>query len=142
MGVTSLDENKIREGVAKLAKLIRKLSSNQIDQRSDLSGQLLSGDEIRQQLSGATLLTKTVYGAPCTFELKPDGKLLGVAGQEDEEHDQGRWWIEGDRWFRQWEDWAYGEKLGFYVSIENNMISWINQDGRATDSAEIRRPEA
>lgn len=156
MGVTSLQESKIREGVAKLAKLLRELSGKQqmtlaLSEQSPLNQQ-----QLKDQLTGSTLICKTVYGAPCTIELCADGKMIGLAGHADEEHDTGRWWIEGDRWFRQWQQWAYGEQAGFYItmnqpqkfSYQDNTahrdnsdyfeICWFNQKGRLVDTAIIQ----
>ncbi len=139
MGVTSLDEAKIRHGVKKLAELIRALSGKQWITLENHPHTPLSGEQIQRQLAAATLLTKTVYGAPCTIELRADGSMVGCAGHADEEHDIGRWWVEGNRWFRQWEDWAYGEKLGFYVTVNAGQISWFNQNGRIIDTAVIKQ---
>ncbi|WP_196140210.1 PLP-dependent aminotransferase family protein [Aliikangiella sp. G2MR2-5] len=138
MGVTSIDQTAIRDGVEKLAQLIRELSGNQQKTLEQISQTPLSGEQIFNQLAGATLICKTVYGAPCTIELRADGKMLGRAGHADEEYDQGRWWIENDIWYRQWESWAYGEQAGYYITIENEQISWFNQNGRLVDTAIIK----
>jgi len=149
MGVTSLSENKIRPGVAKLAKLIRELSGKQQISLNDVTSQSLARSELLQKLTGATLICKTVYGAPCRIELCANGQMIGTAGHADEEYDKGRWWVEGDRWFRQWDTWAYGEQAGFYVTLnpsesehsraENQYeINWFNQNGRLVDTALIQ----
>lgn len=156
MGVTSIEENKIREGVEKLAQLLRELSGKQkinLEQSEHLP---LSKHQLKEQLTGATLICKTVYGAPCTIELLSDGKMTGRAGHADEEYDTGRWWVEGERWFRQWQHWAYGEQAGFFITVdqlpENSLkngthihesvryqeICWYNEKGRLIDTAIIQ----
>jgi GntR family transcriptional regulator / MocR family aminotransferase len=70
---------------------------------------MLRGQALRRAMAGRTLLYSTVYGEPCTIQARADGALVGRAGYANEDRDSGRWWIEGDRWFRQWHSWAYGE---------------------------------
>jgi len=148
MGVTSLEESKIRDGVAKLAELIRELSTKQ---QSTLEKSLLlplQHQQLIDQLSGAILTCKTVYGAPCRIELKTDGTMVGYAGHADEEYDQGRWWVENNCWYRQWNNWSYGEQACFFItinqqsSVKQQEISWFNQQGRLVDKAivELAQP--
>ena len=60
-------------------------------------------------MSGATFISRTVYGDPLTIELNADGTMTGRAGFAHEDLDEGRWWLEGDFWCRQWQEWAYGQ---------------------------------
>ncbi len=144
MGVTSLEKDKIRQGVEQLALLIRELSGSQEITLKQSSLNPLNKQQLEQQLAGATLICKTVDGAPCTIQLRKDGKMIGVAGYEDEETDFGKWWLEGDRWFRQWENWAYGEKEGYFITLnqgknaQHKEISWFNKTGRLIDTAVIQ----
>jgi GntR family transcriptional regulator/MocR family aminotransferase len=71
------------------------------------------------------------------MELHEDGTLEGRAGFANEEQDTGRWWIEGDMWFRQWTLWAYGEPAGFGVAIKGDQLLWLDSNGRQVDSAVI-----
>jgi len=144
MGVTSIEQAKIRKGVEQLAKLIRELAGSQKITLDESTLNPLSHEQLNQQLSCATLICKTVYGAPCTINLCKDGKMTGVAGHENEEADSGHWWIVGDRWFRQWRKWSYGEQEGYFVTLNHredlqpNEISWFNKKGRLIDTAEIQ----
>jgi len=99
----------------------------------------LHGRALRTAMSGIRLLYNTVYGEPCTLELRADGEMAGVAGASGEDCDQGRWWIEGDVWFRQWRQWAYGEAAGFTVVIEGSQLRWYSADGLLVDTAVIIR---
>ena len=141
MGVTSLEETKIREGVEKLAKIMRELSGNNPITLDQSTVAPLNSEQLFEKLAGATIIYKTVYGAPCTIELKADGTMSGVAGHADEEIDTGRWWIKDNLWFSQWQDWAYAEQAGFYVTIDHSKISWFNEKGRLVDTGIIRLVE-
>ena len=63
--------------------------------------------------------------------------MQGRAGYAQEERDEGRWWIEGDHWCRQWDEWAYGETGRFRVARAGNRIFWLDDDGRTIDEAVI-----
>jgi GntR family transcriptional regulator/MocR family aminotransferase len=140
MGVTSLPVDRIREGVATLADLIRdqpdgaRAFPHSADQR-------LTGDALRTALSGSVLLCKTIYGDPCTIELSADGQMVGRAGYANEDCDVGRWWIEGEVWRRQWSRWSYGEISSLMTVIVGDRIGWFDTGGRLVDSAVIRHAE-
>jgi GntR family transcriptional regulator/MocR family aminotransferase len=138
MGITSLPIDRIRAGVAALAEVIRDMLGGA--QPAGEQGVWLTGSALKETMSGATLLYKTVYGEPCSIELLPDGSMTGRAGYADEDRDAGRWWIEDDRWFRQWNNWAYGEPIGFHTTLDGDRIRWFNTDRRLIDSAVISRP--
>jgi len=142
MGVTSISENEIRPGVEKLAKLIRDFSAKQTKTLKNSQLKPLSEKQLFAKLAGATLLCKTVYGAPCEINIRADGKLSGQAGHDNEDTDNGHWWIEDGRWFRQWKSWSYAEQAGFFVTIDQQQINWFNQNGRLVDTAIIHFPEA
>jgi GntR family transcriptional regulator/MocR family aminotransferase len=76
-----------------------------------------------------------VYGDPCTIELCADGRMLGRAGYSDEDRDQGRWWIEGNRWYRQWRHWSYGERTGFFIRVQGEHIQWFDERHQLVDAA-------
>jgi GntR family transcriptional regulator / MocR family aminotransferase len=138
LGVTSLPLDRIREGVAILADLMRDLpgASPTFPQSADAR---LTGQALHVAMSGAMLLCKTVYGDPCTIELHPDGTMSGRAGYANEDCDVGRWWVDGDVWNRQWDQWSYGEVASFQTVIVDDRIGWFDAGGRLVDSAVIRR---
>jgi GntR family transcriptional regulator/MocR family aminotransferase len=84
-------------------------------------------------------LYNTVYGEPCTLHLGADGSLTGRAGYSKEDRDSGRWWVEGNRWFRQWHQWAYGEAAGYFIVVQNEQMRIFNNDGLLVDTAVIVR---
>lgn len=135
MGVTSIPVEKIRAGVETIAAVVREMTTGS----GDDPALALPGADIARRLAGATLLYRTVYGEPCTIEIRDDGTLSGRAGFANEDIDHGRWWIEGDKWVRQWTSWAYGERAAFGVTIEGNQLSWLNEMGTRIDSAVLAR---
>lgn len=139
MGVTSLPKERIRDGVELLARLIRGDKTLGLRQLQEETAPPLKGKALQRALTGTTLLYNTVYGEPCTIELRSDGVLIGRAGYANEDCDTGRWWIENDLWFRQWENWAYGESLGLITAIDGDQIRWFKPDGLLVDTALIVR---
>ncbi len=141
MGITSLPESRIREGVRVLSRLLRggpgpapqRLGADPV---APLRARALQG-----AMKGLRLLYNTVYGEPCTLELHPDGSMSGIAGVNGEDCDRGRWWVEGDHWFRQWQQWAYGEAAGFSVVIDGDQLRWYGEDGLLVDTAVILRAD-
>lgn len=137
MGVTSIPEARIREGVRVLAGLLRASRSGAdsgIGER-----RTLSGGAMRRALAGRTLLYNTVYGEPCTIRVCRSGELIGMAGYANDDPDRGRWWIEGDRWYRQWEHWAYGEVEGYAIAVDGERVFWYDAMGSLVDKAVILR---
>lgn len=139
LGVTSLPAETIRDGIARLSDAMRAMAS--ATAQDDTEPAELSGSELKTRLAGASLLYKTVYGEPCTIILHADGGMSGQAGFAGEDRDVGRWWIEGDRWFRQWRNWAFGEVLGFQIAQDGNRILFVGEQGEVVDTAQLSPPE-
>lgn len=137
MGVTSIPEGRIREGVERLRELTWDLSSGEAEFLEEGDPALLRGPELELTLRGSTWIYKTVYGDPAMFELRPDGCLRGWAGHANEEQDSGRWWVEGDLWCRQWDSWAYGEVGRYYIRRQEQQLKIYNAQRRLVDSAII-----
>lgn len=126
MGVSGVPVERIRAGVAVLAQVMREIGDPALD-RLDVS-RSLSGDEIKEVMSGATLLCRTVYGDPYSVEVHPDGKLIGKAGYAHEDCDEGEWWVEDDRWCRRWNVWSYSETARYFTVVEGDQIKWYKDD--------------
>lgn len=133
MGVTGITEERIRAGVRDLARLVRGDLSGVRRKLADDGTPRLTGAELRRAMAGKTLLYSTVYGEPCTIEMCRNGGLAGIAGHARDDRDQGQWWIEDDRWFRQWRNWAYGEVYSYAVVIEGDQIRLYDKDGLFAD---------
>jgi GntR family transcriptional regulator/MocR family aminotransferase len=138
MGVTSLAVENIRPGVERLVGLIRELVKGQVEHVSTSTGRWLIGDELQRAMSGATVLYREVHGAPCTIEHLADGTMKGRRGFANEDSDSGRWRVEGERMYRKWDRWVYGEETGYYIVIDGDKIKYFNSDKQIVDSAFIR----
>jgi len=138
MGVTSLDIDRIRPGVTRLVELIRSQVKEQVEHLATTHGDWLQGEALVAAMSGATILYREVYGAPCTIRCHADGRMTGVLGFSNEEQDTGRWRIDGDRFYRQWSRWNYGEEKGYYIVIDGGQIKYFNSDEQLVDSGFIR----
>lgn len=139
MGVSGIARENIRGGVQLLASLFRSHGNLAARELKDESLAPLGGRELQRVMSGITLLYNTVYGDPCTIHVQPDGTLVGQAGYANEDCDRGRWWIEDDRWYRQWDNWAYGEPIGFTTVVDGDQVRWFNSAGLLADTAVIVR---
>ena len=139
MGVTGISAARIREGVRSLSRLLKGDLSPVSRRIEEDTAPLLSGKALRRTMAGCTLLYNTVYSEPCTLEVQADGNLAGTAGYAAEDCDRGHWWIEGDRWYRQWQHWAYGEASGFAVVLDGDQIRFYSEDGFQVDTAVLTR---
>lgn len=142
LGVTSLPTKRIRDGIAELSAAMVALDGRRASDAADVPGQedqpCLDEAAIKKTFTGATLLYKTVYGEPCTMVFHADGSMTGYAGYSNEDRDEGRWWTEGGKWFRQWNTWAYGEAAGYQVQVLGARIFWLNDEGRRVDEAVLQ----
>ncbi len=139
MGVTGISAARIREGVRSLARLVRGDLSPSSRRIEDDPVAPLQGKALRRAMAGASWLYSTVYGEPCTLDIHADGNLSGTAGYAGEDCDRGHWWIEGDRWYRQWQQWAYGEVSGYAVVLDGEQIRLYGEDGFQADTAVLIR---
>jgi GntR family transcriptional regulator/MocR family aminotransferase len=138
LGVTSIPAERIREGVRQLRDLMWDLTQGVAEFLAEDDPGLLRGPALQRAMAGSTWSYRTVYGDPATFELHPDGRLTGLSGHANEERDQGRWWVEGDLWCRQWEQWAYGEPGRYYITLHGQQLRLFNTDRRLVDTAVIQ----
>ena len=135
LGVSSIPTPKIRDGIGQLAQLM-----HQWQQHSDEPpapnhyGQRLRGEALRRFASQCEFIGRTVFGDPYRIKLAADGSMQGFEGYHDEKQDSGKWWLDGDTWYRQWQHWSYAEVLGFELYIDNNRINWL-RNGQLVDSA-------
>jgi len=142
MGVTSIPEENIREGVKQLTQLMRELSADQIQYIDPSDPSLLGAEDLQQIMAGATIVTHTFYSVPCTIELSQDGTMSGRSGYANEDCDTGQWWIEGNIWCRQWKQWGYGEISRLQVTLNGEHIRWWRPGGRLVDEGILRRQKS
>ncbi|RUO71564.1 PLP-dependent aminotransferase family protein [Pseudidiomarina salinarum] len=143
LGVSSIPCDKIREGIEQLADLMRQWEPGQNNSDANQQpthasvkqwGKRLTGKALQDFASRCEFIGQTVFGDPYRIRLYADGSMTGFEGYQDERQDEGQWWLEGDRWFRQWRAWSYGETLGFEIYTNTNRINWV-RDGKLVDSA-------
>ncbi len=139
MGVAGMGEDRIRAGVKALSRLIRGDLADAPRHIDDEPIKPLQGPALLKKMTGATLLYSTVYGEPATLDVRAKGELVGTAGYDGEDCDSGRWWIQDNRWYRQWQNWAYGEPSGYAVVIDGDQLRWYGEDGLLADTAVITR---
>jgi GntR family transcriptional regulator/MocR family aminotransferase len=140
LGVTSIPEERIREGVEQLTELMRELYAEQIQYIDPSDPTLLNAEQLRHLMNGAIIVTHTFYSVPCTIELSKDGSMRGRSGYADEDCDTGKWWLEGDIWCRQWKQWGYGEISKLQVTLSGNHIRWWRPGGRLVDEGILHQP--
>jgi GntR family transcriptional regulator/MocR family aminotransferase len=133
MGISSIPLENIRPGVQALSELIHDLSSDRIERLDTAKGRQLSGSEIEAEFAGATVLWKDINGSPLYIHYQPDGLAKGRRGYSYESRGEGRWWVDGDMWYRQWERWFFGEPLGFYVVLDGTTIKLFEEDRTLSD---------
>ena len=138
MGVTSLVVDKIRPGVERLVELIREMVKGQVEHLTTSSGKWLTGAQLADTMSGATLLYREVNGWPCTIIYHPDGSMTGTRGFANEDHDAGHWRVDGDRFYRKWSRWVYGEESAYFIVIDDDKIKFFNNDKQIVDSGFVR----
>jgi len=134
LGVTSIPTPKIREGIEALAYLLKQWKETEDADFDIPTGTRLTGQDLKTFVSHCEYIGRTVFGDPYRIRLFADGTMEGYEGYNDEKHDTGKWWLDGDVWYRQWQDWSYGEPLGFELFTDSNRINWV-RDGKVVDSA-------
>jgi GntR family transcriptional regulator/MocR family aminotransferase len=80
MGVTSIPEDRIREGMKQLMELMWELDSGEAEYLKVDDPGFLRGQDLERAMRGSTWIYKTVYGDPTTFERRQDGTMGGRAG--------------------------------------------------------------
>lgn len=133
LGITSIPEAQIKDGVDQLRDLIESVSANRVETLQDARGQRLNSHSIRSTLANKTMLCPIAYGDPCSIDVASSGKLSGRAGYANEDCDSGKWWIEGDLWCRQWDRWAWGEVGRYHVVTDKNIFKLFDEQGRLID---------
>lgn len=133
MGVTSIPHDRIRDGVLALRDLFHDLTENKTETFDTARGEHLTGSDLHNALAGKLMVSVIAYGDPCTIEICEDGSLVGKAGYAGEDLDRGEWWIENERWHRQWGRWAWAETGIYDVRREGSVLKLFDEDGWLID---------
>jgi GntR family transcriptional regulator/MocR family aminotransferase len=140
LGISGVPEIAIREGVARLAAVVRGHTQGAMERLDQAQGERLDATTLHARLAGATMRTRRVYGEPITITLHADGGMSGCAGNAGEDRDSGRWWIEGDRWVRQWQRWSYGEQASYAVVLDEGHVKFYLENGLIEDTLHFQPP--
>lgn len=126
LGFAAIPIDRIREGIAQLARLMNKLlPPEHID---NAVGIRYRGDALRQLLNGCQVLASDCYHVPYLITFQRDGQIHGIADHPNDE-DEGYWWIKDDRWYRQWRRWQFAEERSFAIVVHGEIFKWFDESG-------------
>lgn len=97
----------------------------------------LSGDALRQAISGKTVFLKiSGFELPINYAAngRMSGKMSAVAAsfaKGDGAQDRGKWWVAGDKLCQQWSSWMNGKSYCYRLSREGGTVYWVRNDGRS-----------
>ena len=134
LGVSAIPADRIRAGVAELAGVVRELTAGATEHLDNCRGRRLLAEDIRAMLPGASMTTKRVYGEPLEIRWGADGAMTGRAGLGGEDQDSGRWWLDGDRYVRQWNRWSYGETASYALVLDGSCLKFYLESGHIEDT--------
>ena len=95
----------------------------------------LSGDELKQTISGKQVYLSTPFGGEFPLSYKSDGTVDGSGkavglGKYMQPTDSGRWWVDGEQLCQKWTSWYKGKQFCFTIKSEGERkISWTRDDG-------------
>jgi hypothetical protein len=95
----------------------------------------LSGQEIRDLITGAAVEIDTPLGTKLPIHYAADGRLSGqareLASYLGASADTGRWWINSDQLCHKWNRWFDSEPQCLRLRKEGRTIYWQNYDGNS-----------
>ena len=71
----------------------------------------------------------------------PDGTMSFTARESGEFVDTGKWWAEGDKVCRQWDELDGGEEACFYAVLKGTMLQWFDLKGISVGKVGFTRVE-
>ena len=102
----------------------------------------LSGEALRQAVSGRTVLIETPIG-PLPIRYRSDGTMAGLAPaivpSLGTEKDRGQWWIADNRLCQRWYRWLDAKQYCFKLHRIGATVHWLRDDG-LSGTAIIREP--
>jgi hypothetical protein len=103
----------------------------------------LSGDAIKQAVTGAVLEVETPLGVRVPIRYFENGRVTGEARELayilGSPTDSGRWWVSSDRLCHKWTKWFDGVLQCLRLSKKGSRIFWRRDDGE-TGVAVISTP--
>jgi hypothetical protein len=103
----------------------------------------LTGDALRQAVSGKTVLIATPIGAfPICYN--SNGTMTGRAPvfvpSLGTKRDRGQWWIADDRLCQRWYRWLAAKRYCFKLQHAGPTVHWLRDDG-LSGTATIASPQ-
>ncbi|MDX2201318.1 MAG: SH3 domain-containing protein [Hyphomicrobiaceae bacterium] len=103
-------------------------------------GTRLSGPELQDLVSGATVEINAPLGYKLPVRYGADGHVSGEAGglasYLGAAVDTGRWWVKGELLCHKWKQWFSGETKCLRIARAGRTIHWTSQEGD-TGTADI-----
>ncbi len=95
----------------------------------------LTGDAIKQTVTGKTVNLDTPLGTPITIVYKDNGTMSGTAGAAlsiylGASADRGRWWVADGRLCQKFFKWLEGETSCLRIRQDGPRIAWTRDDGK------------
>ena len=134
LGISGIPEERIRAGVGTLAAVVRELTHGATEHLDHCQGRRLLAADLQAMLPGAAMTTRRVYGEPLEIRWQADGTMTGTAGFAGEDQDSGRWWLDGDRYVRQWQRWSYAETASYAMVLDGECLKFYLETGYIEDS--------
>lgn len=96
----------------------------------------LSGETLRQSVSGATVHLDTPLGTRLPLSFGADGRVTGTAGPILAAYlgsatDRGRWWVEKDKLCSKWLKWFDTDTNCMRIWRDGDKVRWYGDDGKS-----------
>jgi SH3-like domain-containing protein len=105
----------------------------------------LSGDEIKQTVTGAVFAVDTPLGSTLPISYGADGRMSAEAGALayllGSPTDSGTWWIAANRLCQKWRRWFDGAVHCLRLSQDGMRFFWRRDDGETGTATIVARPE-
>jgi GntR family transcriptional regulator/MocR family aminotransferase len=96
----------------------------------------LDGAGIKATLDGARIY---VRGGDVTIQFKADGTFIGTHVRGFGRSDVGKWWVEGDRYCRKWNNWNKATTACWFVYRDGANLRFQQIGGRRSEKGRIAR---
>jgi hypothetical protein len=99
------------------------------------SAEALSGDAIRQAISGKKVYLSTPYGLEFPLHYRTSGRVDGDASGFSvaamlAPKESGTWWVDGANMCQKWPSWYKGKTFCFTLEMTGpNKLAWTRNDG-------------
>jgi len=122
----SIKNDNIREGIALLSKLAKKVMP--IEQINECKSPPLNSCQIKTLLTDKTMLTKDCFNIPYFINFQPDGKMTGKSKRPND-NDEGYWWVENNTFLYQWRNWQFSETRRITIVMDNSQLKRFDEEG-------------